>query len=190
MLDQLASYLERDLEARRKIKSAMIYPAVIAVMSLVTVVVLAGFVLPKFKVFFASLDAKLPLPTRMLLAVTDFLAQWWWAARSAASPPSRWSSSSRCAPSGGRYARDRLLLAMPVLGETIQFALVERFCRMLASMVGAGVPCRRRCESPPSRCATSSSCVRWPRSARRCSKGEGLAAPLAGPGCSRPPPRR
>ena len=51
----------------------------IAAMSLVTVVVLAGFVLPQFKVFFASLDAKLPLPTRMLLAVTDFFTDWWWA---------------------------------------------------------------------------------------------------------------
>src|SRR5437899_5160728 len=58
VLDQLAKYLERDLEARRKIKAALIYPAVIACMSLVTVVVLAAFVLPQFKVFFASLHAE------------------------------------------------------------------------------------------------------------------------------------
>src|SRR5262252_1357670 len=67
VLEQLAKYLERDLEARRKISAALIYPAVIAAMSLVTVVVLAVFVLPKFKLFFAGLDAQLPLPTRMLL---------------------------------------------------------------------------------------------------------------------------
>ena len=79
VLDQLAIYLERDLEARRKVKSAMIYPAVIAGMSVFTVAVLAGFVLPRFKVFFTSLHAKLPLPTRMLLAVTDFLTSYWWA---------------------------------------------------------------------------------------------------------------
>ena len=48
-------------------------------MSVVTVTVLAWYVLPKFKIFFKSLDAKLPLPTRMLLAVTDFLTNWWWA---------------------------------------------------------------------------------------------------------------
>src|SRR2546430_6921704 len=70
VLDQLSRYLDRDLEARRKVKAAMIYPAIIAAMSVVTIVVLAAFVLPRFKVFFASLHAKLPLPTRMLLAVT------------------------------------------------------------------------------------------------------------------------
>ncbi|MEA2592920.1 MAG: type pilus assembly protein PilC [Actinomycetota bacterium] len=84
VLEQLAKYLERDLEAKRKIKAASIYPAMIALMSLVTVVVLAWFVLPRFKVFFAGLHAKLPLPTRMLLAVTDFFTQWWWAVLAAA----------------------------------------------------------------------------------------------------------
>src|SRR4029077_14034349 len=79
VLEQLARDLERAVESRRKISAALIYPAVIAAMSLVTVVVLAAFVLPKFKVFFASLNAKLPLPTRILLAMTDFFTQWWWA---------------------------------------------------------------------------------------------------------------
>ena len=79
MLDRLSRYLERDLEAKRKIQGALIYPAVVAAMSGVTVVVLAVFVLPKFKDFFSSLDAELPLPTRILLGVTDFLTAWWWA---------------------------------------------------------------------------------------------------------------
>jgi type IV pilus assembly protein PilC len=68
VLDQLARYLERDLEARRKIKSALIYPMVISVMSLTTVVIMATWVLPRFKVFFAGLHAQLPWPTRALLA--------------------------------------------------------------------------------------------------------------------------
>src|SRR5262245_20959592 len=76
VLDQLSHYLERELEARRKVKQALIYPAIILVMSIVTVVILASFVLPRFKSFFASLNAKLPLPTRMLLAVTDFITEW------------------------------------------------------------------------------------------------------------------
>lgn len=138
VLTRLSLYIERDLEARRKIKSATIYPAVIMVMSVITVVVLATFVLPKFKVFFKSLDARLPLPTRMLLAVTDFLTNWWWALLGgivfivlviAAALQSE----------QGRYAKDRFLLSVPVMGVTIQFALVERFCRILASMVTAGV---------------------------------------------------
>jgi type IV pilus assembly protein PilC len=138
VLARLAVYLERDLEARRKIKAALIYPAAVAIMSVVTVVILAVYVLPKFKVFFEDLDATLPLPTRMLLAVTDFLGNWWWALLAGFSAVLllgfvitrfQW----------GKYARDAFILKVPVLGETIRYSLVERFCRVLASMVGAGV---------------------------------------------------
>lgn len=138
VLDQLATYLERDLEARRKVKSAMIYPAVIAGMSVFTVAVLAGFVLPRFKEFFKSLHAKLPLATRMLLAFTDFLTAFWWAILGTIALLGLlgWLVLRT---ERGRYGRDRLLLAVPVLGSTIQYALVERFSRILSSMVSAGV---------------------------------------------------
>ena len=139
VLDRLARYLERDEDARRKVKSAMIYPAIIAFMSLVTVVVLSTFVLPKFKVFFASLHATLPLPTRILLAVTDFIGQWWWALLVGVL-----TVVLICLvglrTTTGRYLRDRMVLALPVVGETVRYALVERFCRILSSMVSAGVP--------------------------------------------------
>src|SRR5262249_19584695 len=62
VLDQLATYLERDLEVRRKIRAAMIYPSMIIALSIITVIVLATFVLPRFETFFANLDAQLPLP--------------------------------------------------------------------------------------------------------------------------------
>jgi type IV pilus assembly protein PilC len=138
VLTRLALYIERDLEARRKIQSATIYPAVILVMSAVTVTVLATFVLPKFKVFFKSLDAKLPLPTRMLLAMTDFLTTWWWALAAGVGLIAL-AVFAVLRTERGRYGRDRLVLSVPVVGTTIQFALVERFCRILASMVTAGV---------------------------------------------------
>jgi len=137
-LEQLSKYLERDLEARRKVQSAMIYPSIIAGMSLVTVVVLSTFVLPQFKAFFAGLHAELPLPTRMLLAMTDFFGQWWWAMLVGLLTLTLMVFVALRTTSG-KYARDRLVLALPVIGETVQYALVERFCRILASMVGAGV---------------------------------------------------
>ncbi|GIH05533.1 pilus assembly protein PilC [Rhizocola hellebori] len=138
VLAQLAAYLERDLEARRKISSALIYPLVIAAMSMVTVVVMAVFVLPKFRVFFDGLNAELPLPTRILLGVTNFFAQWWWAVLGGAAL--LWLISFVATrSSGGRYVRDSLLLRLPVLGPTLRFALVERFCRVLSSMASAGV---------------------------------------------------
>ena len=138
VLGRLAIYIERDLEARRKIKSALIYPTAVAIMSIFTVGVLAVYVLPKFEAFFEDLDAELPLPTRMLLGFTDFLGNWWWALL---------GGLGAVALLGflltrfqfGKYARDAFILRIPVLGETIQYALVERFCRVLASMVGAGV---------------------------------------------------
>jgi type IV pilus assembly protein PilC len=139
VLDQLATYLERDLEARQKVKAALIYPAVIAGMSLFTVVVLSVFVLPRFKVFFEGLNAKLPLPTRLLLAVTDFMTQWWWALMLGVLIVTvLYTAVMRT--EAGRHARDRLFLRLPVLGDTIQYALVERYCRILGSMLDAGVP--------------------------------------------------
>src|SRR5206468_12629610 len=84
VLDQLAKYLERDLEARRRINQALIYPAMIAVLATFTVIVLAGFVLPRFRAFFQGLNASLPLAPRILLAITDFMVEWWWAVLSGA----------------------------------------------------------------------------------------------------------
>lgn len=138
VLARLSRYIERDLIARRKIKSAMLYPAVVAGMSVVTVLVLAIYVLPKFEDFFTDLDAELPLPTRMLLNTTGFLGSWWWAILAGlAAIVLLFFVATRF--ERGKYARDAFLLKVPVLGETIQYALVERFCRVLASMVGAGV---------------------------------------------------
>ena len=138
VLAQLSRYIERDLEARRKLKSATIYPLVVAAMSMVTVVVLAVYVLPKFQDFFAGLDAKLPLPTRILMGITGFLGSYWWTLGGGIAGVALLAfliTRTR----RGKYARDALLLKIPVLGDTIQYALVERFCRVLGSMVSAGV---------------------------------------------------
>lgn len=138
VLARLAVYLERDVEARRKIRSAMVYPIAVAAMSVVTVLVLAIYVLPKFRTFFASLNATLPLPTRMLLGLTDFLANWWWAIAGGLALIVL-GSVAAVRTERGRLAWDKFLLKIPVVGVTIQYALVERFCRVLASMVSAGV---------------------------------------------------
>src|SRR4051794_7072100 len=76
-LDQLAEYMRRDMDARHKITSALIYPCVIAVFSILTVVLMATFVLPRFVKFFKQLHSQLPLPTRMLIWVADFFKTFW-----------------------------------------------------------------------------------------------------------------
>jgi type IV pilus assembly protein PilC len=138
VLDQLSGYLEREVAAKQKIKSASIYPAAVAVMSVVTVVVLAVFVLPRFRDFFASFDATLPLPTRILMGFTDFLANWWWAVLGGIAVLVL-AFIAALQTDGGRYQWNKFTLKVPVIGEAIQFALVERFCRLMSSMIGAGV---------------------------------------------------
>ena len=139
VLDDMSNYIKRDMEARGTIKSAAIYPIVILFVSIVTVVVLSVLVLPRFKVFFQSFKATLPLPTRMLIGVTDFLTAYWWAlALSFVLVFVGVMVGVRT--TRGRRLRDRMLLKAPVIGEVIRFSIVERFCRLLATMMEAGVP--------------------------------------------------
>lgn len=139
VLDRLASYLERDEETRSKLRSASVYPAVIAFLSVAVTVLLVVFVLPKFRLFFTSFGRELPLPTRMLLGLSDFLSSWWWAVLlGGASVVTGLVVYVR--RDSGREAFDRLALRVPVIGQTVRYALVERFSRVFGSMVRAGVP--------------------------------------------------
>ena len=139
VLDQVARYLERDVEARRKLRGALVYPALIVVMSVVAVAVLTGFVLPRFRSFFASFDADLPATTKLLLSVTDFASTWWWLLLGGfVALVVTWVAFMRTAR--GRGLRDRMLLRMPIVGNVVRYAIVERSCSMLSSMVRAGVP--------------------------------------------------
>jgi type IV pilus assembly protein PilC len=138
-LDNLAGYLEREVETKAKVVSALSYPMVVMVLAVFTVAVLAGYVLPQFKPLFEELDADLPLPTRMLLAVstlfTDliyipvlafvlFFATLYWLFRT----------------ESGKGPKDKLLLKIPVIKGIVEYAILERFCRILGAMVKAGVP--------------------------------------------------
>ena len=98
VLEQLADYIERDENARRKIKQALTYPLVVIAFALVAVVVLVAYALPRFQTFFDSLDAKLPLVTRILIGITDFIT-------TTGDGCSRWSRSWSSSSSGsGRRA--------------------------------------------------------------------------------------
>lgn len=137
-LDQLSVYIERDLEARRKIKSAMTYPVIIAIMAVLTVVVIVTLVLPQFQILFSSLGADLPAPTLALIAISEFFQDWGWlVGLCCIGLVILYFIVTRFR--AGRKLRDRVLLKIPVLGVTIKFSIIERFTRILASMVAAGV---------------------------------------------------
>ncbi len=138
VLNQLADYIERDVEARSTLTSALIYPGVVACMSVGVVVVLATFVMPRFVVFFKSLNAKLPLPTRMLLAGSGFVSQFWYAILGVIIALVVGFVAMRRNPKG-KAVLDSLILKIPVLGLLVQAAILERICRVLSSMLKAGV---------------------------------------------------
>jgi type IV pilus assembly protein PilC len=139
VLEQLAEYIERDIDARKKVTSALVYPAIVLVMAIVVVLVMTIFVLPRFEDFFASLDAELPLATRMLLGVTHFVGTWGWLVALILVVGTAGLLLYFRTPRGKRV-RDRAVLQVPALGEVIRYAILERTCRVLASMVSAGVP--------------------------------------------------
>jgi len=138
VLEQLADYIERDVEARGKVTGALIYPGVVAVMAIVTVVILATFVLPRFKVFFDSFHATLPLPTRIMLAVSGFVSTWWWALLLGMIALVVGLTVMR-RTDRGQAKLDAVLLKLPVVGDMMQAVIMERICRILSSMVRAGV---------------------------------------------------
>jgi len=178
VLDQLAEYIDRDTEARRKITSALIYPGIVLVMSIVAVVVITGVVLPRFKTFFNSLHAKLPLPTRALIAIADFFVTDWFLFAGLVAliiVAFVLGASTR----RGREVRDVIVLRVPILGDLIRTAILERFCRILCSMVGAGVPLPEAL-LVTGNATTNAVFRRGLVSAREgMLRGEGLAAPLA-----------
>jgi type IV pilus assembly protein PilC len=139
VLDQLASYIERDLDARRKVTSALMYPGIILGLSIVTVIILTGWVLPKFRTFFESLNAKLPLPTRILLGAGHFAASWWFVFFGATLALVV-AGGMMLQNKSGRARIDAILLKVPLTGDLLRHAILERICRILGSMVRAGVP--------------------------------------------------
>ncbi len=138
VLNQLADYIDRDQKARSKVTAALIYPAVVACMSVVVVLVLAVFVMPRFETFFASLHAKLPLPTRMLLSVTKFVGHSWYFELALIILLIGGFTAMRRSEKGHALL-DRWVLKMPVIGDLTETAIIERVCRVLASMLRAGV---------------------------------------------------
>ncbi|MDP9222957.1 MAG: type II secretion system F family protein [Actinomycetota bacterium] len=139
VLDLLAGYMERDVSARREVKSALIYPCFVLGLAVVAVIVMAAWVLPKFKSLYDSLHANLPLPTRMLLGVTGSLTHWWFAVLGGLVVALA-VVYGVIGGAHGKARRDRLLLRLPAVGALVHVIAVERFCRVLAALVSAGVP--------------------------------------------------
>ncbi len=139
VLAQVAAYLQRQDTAIKKLRSAMIYPAIILTLAIGVCVVLIVFVLPNFVSMFHEFHADLPWPTRLLLAIGAFAQQWRIeivAGIFVVVATVLVFMSSR----PGRVMWDYVVIKLPVVGSIVTYSIIERFTRTLATMLRAGIP--------------------------------------------------
>ncbi len=140
LLDRIATYKEKILAIKSKIKSALFYPASVVVVAGLVVSVMMLFVIPEFKSVFASFGADLPAPTMMVIAMSDFFVQSWYLVFGALIGAIVFIAWSYKRSTAMQIALDRALLRFPVIGPIIRKATVARWTRTLSTMFAAGVP--------------------------------------------------
>jgi len=139
ILDRVATYFEKADALQRKVKSSLMYPAVVVSLALGVTAFLIIVVVPKFKDIFALLTGDLPTPTRMLLATSDFLSTYI-VAEAAVVVLAFVAFRAFIQTRRGRLWFDRFKLHVPVFGELFQKVAMARFARTLATLLRSGVP--------------------------------------------------
>jgi type IV pilus assembly protein PilC len=140
LLDRLATYKEKILAIKSKIKSAMFYPVSIIVVAFVITAVIMIFVIPAFKQVFTNFGADLPAPTLVVMGISDFFVQYWYLIFGIVIGGSwgffaLWKRSEAV-----QMFMDRLLLKLPIFGDIVRKSVIARWTRTLSTMFAAGVP--------------------------------------------------
>jgi type IV pilus assembly protein PilC len=140
LLDRLATYKEKILAIKGKIKSALFYPISIIVVAFVITAIIMIFVIPSFKQVFASFGAELPAPTLIVMSISEFFVAYWWAIFGILGGSLYGFAMAYKKSEAMRNGMDRLMLKVPVFGDIIQKASIARWARTLSTMFAAGVP--------------------------------------------------
>ncbi|MDD5382535.1 MAG: type II secretion system F family protein [Candidatus Margulisbacteria bacterium] len=139
VLDRISNLLEKDYETGNKIKTASRYPMIVGITLIGAFIIMTTFVIPRYASFFGSFKADLPLPTRILMGINYVVSHFWWMILSVAIAAiylfNRFLSTER-----GRYSWDRFVLSTPIFGALFAKIYLSRFNRMLAAMMGSGIP--------------------------------------------------
>jgi len=139
MLDRIASLLEYEAETDQRIRSATFYPTLIVSELVLAFLVLIKFVLPRFASLFRKFDTALPLPTRVLIGLSDFFEKQWipflFVVTLAAIGAVLWSRSER-----GRLTIDRAIITAPIFGPIFLMTIMSRFSRVLSALLASGIP--------------------------------------------------
>jgi type IV pilus assembly protein PilC len=139
ILQRLATYIEKAEALKRKIKGAMVYPAVVLSVAVLATSFMLIFIIPTFARMFTGFGAELPLPTKIVMGLSSFLRAYWWAMIGvlvgAVVGIQRYYITEK-----GHVQIDTLMLKIPVLGDVIRKGAVARFTRTLATLISSGVP--------------------------------------------------
>ena len=139
ILDRLATFLEKEMDIRNKVKAALIYPVLVLVFATVMMNAMFIIVLPTFSSIFADLDVPLPVMTAILFGLAHVMRTYWYI--HIAIPVviilvgKKWLATPK-----GRFTMDGILLKLPILGEVIQKIALARFARTLGTLLSSGVP--------------------------------------------------
>jgi type IV pilus assembly protein PilC len=140
ILERLATYKEKILALKSKIKSAMFYPISVVTVAIIVVWIIMVWVIPAFKQVFKSFGADLPAPTLIVMAVSDFFVSYWWLMLGIIIGTLFGFFFLLRRSTAFRYAVDRISLRLPIIGGILEKATIARWTRTLATMFAAGVP--------------------------------------------------
>ena len=140
LLDRLATYQEKMIAIKSKIKAALFYPVAILIVAFIITCVIMIFVIPAFKQVFTSFGADLPAPTLIVMAISDFFVEYWWLIFGSIGGGLyaffyTWKRSEAM-----QFTMDRILLRVPLFGPLVKKSVIARLTRTLSTMFAAGVP--------------------------------------------------
>lgn len=140
VLRRLADYLQSQRTLRRKVVSALTYPALMIGIGMIVVSILMAVVVPKITSMLTDMNQTLPAPTRVLIFISDLFKDWWWVGCLVIAAISFGFERIYRGSDKGRLAIDRFLLRMPIVGELLRKQAVARFTRTLSTLLQSGVP--------------------------------------------------
>src|SRR5437763_10852624 len=139
ILQRLAQYIEKAVKLNSQVKAAMIYPVAVISIACIVVAVILWKVIPVFAALFKGLGATLPMPTVIVIALSNFIADFWWliglVVGGSLYAVRRYHETYK-----GRRVVDGILLKLPIIGILLRKIAVARFCRTLATLTSSGVP--------------------------------------------------
>lgn len=143
ILQRLSTYIEKIVKLRRDVISALIYPSAVIVIAVGVIAVIMVFVIPSFQNIFLGLlgpGELLPLPTRIVVGISDFVAGWGGLAVLGAFVGFVIGIRAYYKTDGGRHKLDALLLKLPIIGSILRKIAIARFSRTLSTLLSSGVP--------------------------------------------------